>query len=208
MINVVSFYRFVDIAAPSPLRDALYAVCEQERLLGTVLLATEGVNGTLAGSPGGVRRVLGWLRDTLALESAIDARWTEASEPPFRRLRVRVRPEIVTLGRPDIRPQAGTARHLSPAEWNALLDDPDTLLVDTRNHYEVEVGTFAGALDPGTDSSASSRTLPNGSPPTRATTGGGGPSPCSAPAASAARRRARCCRISALPTSASCRAAS
>jgi len=152
MVQVVSFYRFVDIDEPDVLRDELEARCRGQALLGTVLVAGEGVNGTLAGSEAGLDAVLAWLESRLALAAPIDARRTAAEEPPFRRLRVRVKREIVTLGRPEIRPQQGTGRHVSPAEWNALLDDPETLVIDTRNHYEVEVGSFPGAVDPGTDS--------------------------------------------------------
>lgn len=152
MINVVSFYRFVDIGAPDELQRGLQALCESQALLGTVLLANEGFNGTLAGRAEGVQAVFDWLSAELRLTSPVDARWTEAGDPPFRRLKIRVKNEIVTLGRPDIRPQQHTGKHVSPAEWNALLDNPETLLIDTRNHYEVEVGTFAGAVDPGTDS--------------------------------------------------------
>lgn len=152
MPSVVSFYRFVDIDAPDELREQLEQRCADAGLLGTVLLADEGFNGTLAGSAAGVRAVLDWLHATLRLDNVIDARWTEAAEPPFRKLRVRVKPEIVTLGRPDIRPQRHTGTHVSPQEWNRLIADPATLVIDTRNHYEIEVGTFPGALDPGTDS--------------------------------------------------------
>ncbi|MBT8085767.1 MAG: rhodanese-related sulfurtransferase [Woeseia sp.] len=152
MINVVSFYRFVDIGAPDTLREQLHEICIAEQLLGTVLLANEGFNGTLAGSTAGVAAVLAWLGRHLALDAAIDARWTEAATPPFRRMRVKVKPEIVTLGRPDIRPQRNAGQHVSPAAWNKLIEDPDMLIIDTRNHYEIEVGTFPGAVDPATDS--------------------------------------------------------
>jgi UPF0176 protein len=121
-------------------------------LLGTILLAEEGVNGTLAGSREAVEAVLAWLSDTLALEEPIEARWTEAAAAPFRRMRVRSKKEIVTLGRPDIRPQRATGRHVSPDEWNEIIENPETLVIDTRNHYEIEVGTFPNAVDPGTDS--------------------------------------------------------
>ncbi len=93
-----------------------------------------------------------WLLDELGLGEEIDGRWTEAAEPPFRRMRVRVKNEIVTLGRPDIQPQRHTGEHVLPAEWNCLISDPNTLLIDARNHYEIEVGTFPGAVDPQTDS--------------------------------------------------------
>ena len=151
-MKVVSFYRFTDIEDPEGLCARLQALCDRSELLGTILLASEGVNGTVAGTAKAVQQVLGWLRAELKLTAKIDGRWLDAAEPPFRRMRVRVKKEIVTLGRPDIRPQRHTGKHVSPAEWNRLIANPDTLVIDTRNHYEIEVGTFAGAVDPGTDS--------------------------------------------------------
>lgn len=151
-MKVVSFYRFLDIVDPGWLVADLQALCELEGLLGTVLVAGEGINGTLAGPAVSVQRVFDWLGERLSLDRPLEGRWTEASEAPFRRMRVRVKPEIVTLGRPDILPQRGTGRHVEPNEWNRLIDDPATLLIDTRNHYEVEVGSFERAVDPGTDS--------------------------------------------------------
>ena len=151
-MNVTSFYRFVDIPDPAALAADLEARCERAGLLGTILVAPEGVNGTLAGPAEAIQAILERLRAALGPGSPIDARWTEAREAPFRRLRVRLKDEIVALGRPDIRPQRGTGRHVAPRDWNRLLDDPAMLLVDTRNRYEIELGTFPRALDPGTDS--------------------------------------------------------
>ena len=151
-MKVVSFYRFLDIADLQDFRDELLALCDEEKLLGTILVATEGFNGTIAGDEVSVRNVFSWLATRLSLQTPIDARWTEAQEAPFRRMRVRVKREIVTLGRPDILPHIRTGTHVPPAEWNALIEDPNVLVIDTRNHYEVEVGTFARAIDPGTDS--------------------------------------------------------
>ena len=121
-------------------------------VVGTVLVASEGFNGTLAGSEGAIRSVLAWIEQRLALTEPVEARWTEAEEAPFRRLRVRVKKEIVTLGRPDILPHERVGTYVEPDDWNALIDDPDVTVIDTRNHYEVEVGTFPNAIDPGTDS--------------------------------------------------------
>ena len=151
-MKVVSFYRFLDIADLQAFRVELQARCDDERLLGTILVAAEGFNGTIAGSEASVRNVFNWIVDRLSLQTPIDARWTEAQEAPFRRMRVRVKQEIVTLGRPDILPHVKTGKHVPPAEWNALIEDPNVLVIDTRNHYEVEVGTFPRAIDPGTDS--------------------------------------------------------
>ncbi len=151
-MKVASFYRFLDLEDPQGLGSSLQLRCDERGLLGTILLAEEGVNGTLAGSREAVQAVLAWLRGALAVEGPIEARWTDATEAPFRRMRVLLKKEIVTLGRPDIKPQQKTGSHVSPDEWNELMQNPETLLVDTRNHYEVEVGTFPNAIDPGTDS--------------------------------------------------------
>jgi UPF0176 protein len=151
-MNVVSFYRFLDISDPESLRDELQGLCDKQGLLGTILVATEGFNGTLAGQPDAVATVFEWLRSRFDIADELDARWSSAEQPPFRRMRVRLKREIVTLGRPDILPHKTTGQHVPPEQWNALLDDPNVLLVDTRNHYEHEVGTFPGAIDPGNDS--------------------------------------------------------
>ncbi|MDX1404974.1 MAG: rhodanese-related sulfurtransferase [Woeseiaceae bacterium] len=151
-MNVVSFYRFTDVADPGQLRNELQQLCDEQDLLGTVLVAPEGINGTLAGEAGAVSAILGWLGDYLSLASPLDGRWTDADEAPFHRMRVRLKKEIVALGRPDIRPDRAPSRQLSPAEWNEVISNPETLVIDTRNHYEVEVGTFPGAIDPQTDS--------------------------------------------------------
>ncbi len=151
-MKVVSFYRFLDLEDPKALSTALQSLCEENGLLGTILVADEGVNGTLAGSRDTVEAVFAWLSDALELEQAIEARWTDAVEAPFRRMRVRLKKEIVTLGRPDIKPHESTGKHVCPDEWNELIDNPNTLVIDTRNHYEFEVGTFPHAIDPGIDS--------------------------------------------------------
>ena len=151
-MKVVSFYRFLDIRDPQALRDDLQALCDEQQLLGTVLVATEGFNGTIAGSRSAVCTVFSWLRARFEIKEELDARWTSADEAPFRRMKVRVKKEIVTLGRPDILPHKKTGRYVAPEQWNALIGDPNVLLIDTRNHYEFEVGTFPGAIDPGNDS--------------------------------------------------------
>lgn len=151
-MRVAAFYQFLDLDDPAQFRDAVLAECEREELLGTILVAGEGFNGTLAGSENGIRRVFGYIEKKLELDEPIDARWSDAAEAPFRRMRVKVKNEIVALGRPDILPHRGTGTHVPPEKWNELIEDPDVLVVDTRNHYEVEVGSFPRAIDPGTDS--------------------------------------------------------
>ena len=151
-MKVVSFYRFLDLKDPQPFRDDLQALCDKQDLLGTILVATEGFNGTIAGREDAIRAVLSWLQDRFDITEDLDARWTDADEAPFRRMRVKVKKEIVTLGRPDILPHRHTGTHVPPERWNELIEDPNVVVIDTRNHYEFEVGTFPGAIDPGNDS--------------------------------------------------------
>jgi len=151
-VKVVSFYQFLDLADPASLQPRLQSLCEQHGLRGTVLLAEEGFNGTLAGDASDVQAIFDFLQDELSLSEPIDGRWTDADEAPFRRMKIKHKKEIVTLGRPDIAPHRLTGKHVSAEEWNHLLDSPDTLVIDTRNHYEFELGTFPGSVDPENDS--------------------------------------------------------
>ena len=151
-MKVVSLYRFLDLEEPQKFRDQLQALCAEQGLLGTVLVANEGFNGTLAGSEKSVHTVMNWIREQFNIAEQLDARWTDADEPPFRKMRVKVKKEIVTLGRPDILPHKATGEHVGAERWNELIADPDVLVIDTRNHYEIEVGTFPRAIDPGNDS--------------------------------------------------------
>lgn len=151
-MRVAAFYRFLDLEDPPSFARALDGECRAAGLFGTVLVAHEGINATVAGDECDIERVLRFVEWQLGFETRLEPRWTGAAEAPFRRMRVKVKREIVTLGRPDIKPHRRTGRHVAAAEWNTLLDDPALVVVDTRNRYEVEVGSFAGALDPGTDS--------------------------------------------------------
>jgi len=151
-VNLVSFYRFADVDDAAAVRGRLQTLCDKKGLLGTILVAEEGVNGTLAGKAEDIESVFSWIGDRLALGKPLEGRWTEVSDAPFRRMRVKVKKEIVTLGRPDIRPDKLTGKHVGVKKWNALISDPKTLVIDTRNGYEFEVGTFQNAIDPETDS--------------------------------------------------------
>jgi UPF0176 protein len=151
-MKVVSLYRFLDLEDPELIRDRLKALCDEQGLLGTMLIAAEGFNGTLAGSEEAILTVMNWICQQFDISTELDARWTDANEAPFRKMRVKVKKEIVTLGRPDILPHKRTGEHVDAARWNELISDPEVLVIDTRNHYEIEVGTFPGAIDPGNDS--------------------------------------------------------
>jgi UPF0176 protein len=151
MVQVAAFYRFAHFrpAELAPLRSRLLALGRQEGVLGTVLLAEEGVNGTISGPAAGVEALLALLRGDPRL-AALSIRRSVCPTPPFFRLKVRLKREIVTLGVPGVDPLQEVGTYVPPAAWNALIRDPRTLLIDTRNTYEVEVGSFAGAIHPAT----------------------------------------------------------
>jgi UPF0176 protein len=151
-MKVASFYRFLGLGDARAFREELQAFCDARDVLGTILVAAEGFNGTICGREESILEVLHWIEGRLGLEVPVEARWTDATEAPFRRMRVRVKKEIVTLGRPDILPHRKTGSYVPPGQWNALIENPEVLVIDTRNHYEVEVGTFPRAIDAGTDS--------------------------------------------------------
>jgi UPF0176 protein len=151
-MKVASFYRFLDLKGPEAFKSALQEVCEEQGLLGTVLVAHEGFNGSLTGEEDNILAVFRWIEQTLSLDEPIEARWNEVSEAPFRRMRVRLKKEIVALGRPDILPHRKTGTYVSGEKWNELIEDPNVVVIDTRNSYEFEVGTFPNAIDPKTDS--------------------------------------------------------
>ncbi|WP_249276570.1 oxygen-dependent tRNA uridine(34) hydroxylase TrhO [Sphingomonas baiyangensis] len=150
-ITVAALYRFTRLDDCAALRAPLIALCRDEGVRGTLLLAPEGINGTIAGSDAAIARVLAHIR-ALPDCAALSVRMSHAATMPFHRMKVRLKREIVTMGEPDIDPRARVGTYVDPADWNALIDDPDTLLIDTRNDYEVSVGSFAGAIDPGTAS--------------------------------------------------------
>ena len=149
-ILIAALYRFAAID-PYKARDPLHALCERERVKGTLLLANEGINGTIAGSDTGIAAVLKAIRALPDCET-LSVKFSRAEEMPFHRLKVRIKREIVTMGQPDIDPARSVGTYVPPREWNALVDDPDTILIDTRNDYEVAIGSFRGAIDPRTKS--------------------------------------------------------
>jgi UPF0176 protein len=151
MYTVAALYHFTRFAEPAALRAPLRAVCAAHGITGTLLLAPEGINGTVAGDRAGIDAVLAHIR---ALPGCADLEWKEstASNPPFPRLKVRLKREIVTMGQPGVDPRARSGRYVAPADWNDLIRAPDVAVIDTRNAYEVAIGTFQGAVDPGTDS--------------------------------------------------------
>jgi len=150
-ILVAAFYHFAALAVPEDVRGVLTAVCRERGVRGTVLLAPEGINGTIAGDEGAVRAVLAVIR---SLDGFADLEWKEsgADAMPFNRLKVRLKREIVTMGREDVDPAARVGRYVEPGDWNALIARDDVVMIDTRNAYETDIGSFEGAVDPCTDS--------------------------------------------------------
>ena len=150
-VTVAALYRFARFPDPDALRAPLAALCRAQGIKGTLLLAREGLNGTIAGSDQGIAVVLDCLR-TLPGCASLDVKLSCAEAMPFYRMKVRVKPEIVTMGQPEIDPLIDAGHYVEPAEWNALISAPGVVLIDTRNDYEVAIGTFAGATDPQTTS--------------------------------------------------------
>ncbi|MDE2405944.1 MAG: rhodanese-related sulfurtransferase [Sphingomonadales bacterium] len=148
-IVVAALYRFAVFADAASLRGRLAEVCAAAGIRGTLLLAREGINGTIAGSRTGIGEVIDFVR-TLPGCDDIEVKLATAAEMPFRRMKVKLKREIVTMGEPAIDPLAGVGHYVEPQAWNALIADPGTIVIDTRNHYEVAIGSFAGAIDPGT----------------------------------------------------------
>ena len=150
-VTVAALYRFAVIADCAALRDALEALCKAQGIKGTLLVAREGINGTIAGNADGIARVVNFIRAQPDCAET-DVKYSSASEMPFYRMKVRIKREIVTMGEPDIDPRASVGTYVAPQDWNALISDPDTIVIDTRNDYEVAAGTFERAIDPHTGS--------------------------------------------------------
>ncbi|MES2413586.1 MAG: rhodanese-related sulfurtransferase [Pseudomonadota bacterium] len=146
-----ALYKFVELPDYAALQAPLLACCEAHGVKGTLLLAEEGINGTIAGPEAGVRAVLAWLHSDVRL-AALEHKEAWAGSLPFYRMKVRLKREIVTMGVPDVHPALNAGQYVKPADWNALLAEQDVVLVDTRNDYEVSIGTFEGAINPATAS--------------------------------------------------------
>jgi UPF0176 protein len=149
--RVAALYLFVRLDRSEELRAPLAAFCCGRGIKGTLLLAREGINGTVAGSEAAIAEFVAHLEAKPEF-AGLEVKYSSASEMPFHRMKVRLKREIVTMGVPDIDPLSDAGAYVDPGDWNALIEDPDTVVIDTRNDYEVALGSFAGALDPGTAS--------------------------------------------------------
>ena len=147
--TIAAYYKFVDLPDYEERRAPLLKVCEANGIKGTILLAAEGINSTMAGPDQGVRAVLDYLQNDPAI-GPVEVKYSYTDEPPFYRMKVRLKKEIVRLGMPEINPNDQVGEYVDPKDWNDLISDPNVVVVDTRNDYEVEIGTFKGAINPNT----------------------------------------------------------
>lgn len=150
-LTVAALYKFAPFDEPARLRAPLLDLCRQQGVCGTLLLAGEGINGTIAGSDSAIARVIAHIR-ALPGCAELDVKYSAAATPPFGRMKVRLKREIVTLGIAGVDAAHGAGHYVQPVDWNDFLADPDTIVIDTRNAYEVAIGSFDGAIDPATRS--------------------------------------------------------
>jgi UPF0176 protein len=144
LYHFARFDRFADLQAP------LTEICESNNIVGTLLLASEGINGTIAGTREAIDNVLSFIRSQPEFTD-LEHKESFADKLPFYRLKVRLKKEIVAMGVPETDPTKIVGTYVEPEDWNALIDDPDTIVIDTRNDYEIKVGTFKNAINPETD---------------------------------------------------------
>ncbi|MFX0543600.1 rhodanese-related sulfurtransferase [Roseovarius sp. S4756] len=151
MYTIAALYHFCRLADPAALQGPLLELCRANGITGSLILAEEGVNGTIAGPRAGIDAVLAHLRAWPGCETLEHKESTSAAQP-FGRLKVRIKREIVTMGQPGVDPRARAGHYVAPEDWNQLIAQPDVAVIDTRNDYEVAIGTFQGAVDPETAS--------------------------------------------------------
>ena len=146
---VASLYQFISLDEPVSWQNRLKEICKHCQLMGTLLVAPEGLNGTVAGQHSDIKKFTDWLENKTPFKR-LEIKFALHDEPPFHRMKVRLKKEIVTMGQPKIKPSEQAGIYVAPDEWNQLISDPDVLVVDTRNSYETAIGKFRGATDPQT----------------------------------------------------------
>lgn len=150
-LTVAALYCFASFNDCESIRASLDRVCREQAIRGTLLIANEGVNGTIAGPSERIALVLEHIRGLPGCAD-LDVKLSSAEAMPFHRMKVRIKREIVTLGEPDVDPVSNAGAYVEPKDWNALITDENTIIIDTRNDYEVAIGSFAGAINPETSS--------------------------------------------------------
>ena len=149
MYTVSALYHFTSFDDPAALREPLLNLCQSQGIRGTILLAQEGINGTVAGTAGAMQKLWAHI-DALPGCKGFDHKESTAQSMPFKKMKVRLKREIVTMGVQGVKPAEGTGHYVDPADWNELISAPDVAVIDTRNDYEIGIGTFQGAIDPQT----------------------------------------------------------
>lgn len=152
MTQIVGFYKFVTLPDFAQKRSTLLSICQEQGVKGTILLAAEGINGTIAAtSRQRIDAVLDFLRSDPRLAD-LEYQESQADVPPFERMKVRLKREIVTMGIPEVNPSSRVGIYVNPEDWNTLISAPDVTVIDTRNDFEVNIGSFKGAQNPHTKS--------------------------------------------------------
>lgn len=150
-IVVAALYKFVALEDFEAIQPDILSFCQSQNIKGTLLLASEGINGTIAGERENIDAVLNYLKNDSRLVD-LEHKESYVDEMPFLRMKVKLKKEIVTLGQPGVSPVNLSGTRVDPKDWNAVISDPDVVVIDTRNQYEVDIGTFKGAVSPVTDS--------------------------------------------------------
>ena len=148
-VGVAALYKFAPFDDCASIQEDLIKLCRAQGVKGTLILAREGINGTIAGTDEAMGHVLSYIRQLPGCAD-VEVKFSRAPSLPFHRMKVRIKREIVTMGEPNIDPLVNVGRYVPPQDWNALISEPGTILIDTRNDYEVAVGSFAGAINPQT----------------------------------------------------------
>ena len=151
MFTIAALYHFAPVADPVQMQSSVKMRCEELEIKGTLLIANEGINGTISGAAANIDSILGFLS---SIPEFADLIWKLSTSPeqPFARLKVRLKREIVTMGQPDVDPRGAVGQYIEPEDWNDFISAEDVVVIDTRNDYEVSIGTFDGAIDPKTKS--------------------------------------------------------
>ena len=150
-ILVAALYTFVEIDDLLSLQSNLYEICEKNNIMGTILIANEGINGTISGKTNEINQTISLLKSDKRFAN-IEIKYSSTDKQPFHRMKVRLKKEIVTIGLPEINPNKKVGTYVKPEDWNDLISDPNVIVIDTRNKYETKIGSFQNALDPETSS--------------------------------------------------------
>ena len=150
-ILVAALYKFVEIDDLLSLQSNLYEICKKNNIMGTILIANEGINGTISGKTNEINQTISLLKSDKRFTN-IEIKYSSSDKQPFHRMKVRLKKEIVTIGLPEINPNKKVGTYVKPDDWNDLISDPNVVVIDTRNKYETKIGSFENALDPETSS--------------------------------------------------------